>query len=127
MDTEIIATSAVNLEISKTERLSPFVNEKDKEPCWDGNIYIYANKQHSKDNIKRVPVQIKGEAVSRRKVKEHIHYEISAANLTAYKLDGGVIFFVVYIDNKTGEKLQIYYSELLPEKIKRSMKLLFAC
>ena len=66
MDTEIIATSAVNLEISKTERLSPFVNEKDKEPCWDGNIYIYANKQHSKDNIKRVPVQIKGEAVSRR-------------------------------------------------------------
>lgn len=118
MDTEIIATSAVNLEISKTERLSPFVNEKDKEPCWDGNIYIYANKQHSKDNIKRVPVQIKGEAVSRRKVKEHIQYEISAADLTAYKSDGGVIFFVVYIDNKTGEKLQIYYSDLLPEKIK---------
>lgn len=118
MDTEIIATSAVNLEISKTERLSPFVNEKDKEPCWDGDIYIYANKQHSKDNIKRVPVQIKGEAVSRRKVKEHIQYEISAADLTAYKSDGGVIFFVVYIDNKTGEKLQIYYSDLLPEKIK---------
>lgn len=118
MDTEIIATSAVKLEISKTERLSPYVNEKDKEPCWDGNIYIHANKQHSKDNIKRVPVQIKGEAVSRRKVKEHIQYEISAADLTAYKLDGGVIFFVVYIDNKTGEKLQIYYSELLPERIK---------
>ena len=118
MDTEIIATSTVKLEISKTERLSPYVNEKDKEPCWDGNIYIHANKQHSKDNIKRVPVQIKGEAVSRRKVKEHIQYEISTSDLTAYKLDGGVIFFVVYIDNKTGEKLQIYYSELLPERIK---------
>lgn len=34
MDTEVIATAAFKLAISKTDLLSPFVNEKDKEPSW---------------------------------------------------------------------------------------------
>lgn len=122
MDTEVIATSAFKLAISKTDLLSPFVNEKDKEPSWDGHIYIYTDKRKTKENIKRVPVQVKGEAVNRRKVKEHITYDIDYDDLMAYLSDGGAIYIVVYIDETTGEPLQIYYISLLPEKIKNILK-----
>lgn len=44
MDTEKIATAAVQLSVAKTDRLSPFVNDGDKEPSWDGNIYIYTQR-----------------------------------------------------------------------------------
>lgn len=107
MDTEVIATAAFKLAISKTDLLSPFVNEKDKEPSWDGHIYIYSDKRKTKENIKRVPVQVKGEAVNRRKVKEHITHDIDYDDLMAYLSDGGAIYVVVYIDETTGEPLQI--------------------
>lgn len=43
MDIEKLATSAVTGYISKTDYLSPFINEGDKEPSWDGNIYVFKN------------------------------------------------------------------------------------
>lgn len=43
MDIEKLATSAVTGYISKTDYLSPFINEGDKEPSWDGNIYVFNN------------------------------------------------------------------------------------
>lgn len=52
MDLEKIATSAIVSSISKTDTLSGFINDGDKEPCWDGNIYIHENSRHSKKNIK---------------------------------------------------------------------------
>ena len=122
MDTENIATSAVNATISKTTYLSAFINEKDKEPCWDGYIYIYSDKRKTKKNIKRVPVQVKGISVNTHKIKEHITYRINKKDLIAYNADGGVIFFVVYINKNTGDPEQIYYAELLPERIKRLLK-----
>lgn len=49
MDLEKIATASVKTSISITDELSPFINEGDKEPSWDGNIYIYANKDKRKE------------------------------------------------------------------------------
>lgn len=40
MDLEKIATSAIVSSISKTDTLSGFINDGDKEPCWDGIIYM---------------------------------------------------------------------------------------
>ena len=54
MGIEKLATSAVETAIEKTDRLSSFINSGDKEPCWDGNIYIYEGKNHTKKNIKKV-------------------------------------------------------------------------
>ena len=48
MDIEKLATSAVTGYISKTDYLSPFINEGDKEPSWDGNIYVFNNRSKSK-------------------------------------------------------------------------------
>ena len=45
MDLEKIATSAIVSSISKTDTLSGFINDGDKEPCWDGNIYIHENSR----------------------------------------------------------------------------------
>lgn len=41
MDLETIATSSVKSSILVTDDLSPFINERDKEPLWDGKIYIF--------------------------------------------------------------------------------------
>ena len=67
MDLEKIATSAIISEISKTDSLSGFINEGDKEPCWDGHIYIHEDSKRTKKNIKRIPTQIKGKAVKGKK------------------------------------------------------------
>ena len=52
MNIEKLATSAVIESISLTDVLDPFVNDGDKEPSWDGNVYIYADKRKTKKGIK---------------------------------------------------------------------------
>lgn len=121
MGIEKLATSAVATAIEKTDRLSAFINSGDKEPCWDGNIYIHEAKNHTKKNIKKVVTQVKGKKVKPHQVTDSIKYRISSDDLTAYMMNGGTMFFVVYIDEKTKDTLQIYYAELLPMKIKAIM------
>ena len=121
LDYEQLGTTAVINAVSKTSRLKAFVNSGDKEPSFDGNIYIYGNNQYSKDNIKRVSVQVKGKGV-RSKPSATIKYPVSVVDLNNYMRNGGVMFFVVYIDRDSGDTEQIYYSALLPFKIKELMK-----
>ena len=116
MDLEIIATSAVKSSISKTDLLSPFINEVDKEPSWDGNIYIYQSKAKKKDGIKKVPVQVKGKRANIFS-QETIKYRVYRNDLENYLTDGGVFYFVVYIDSSGGTR-KIYYCSLLPIKIR---------
>lgn len=122
MDLEKIATSAIVSSISKTDTLSGFINDGDKEPCWDGNIYIHENSRHSKKNIKRIPTQVKGKAVKTKSVKDKIKYRVKYDDLKAYMMDGGTLFFVVYIEKETGEALQIYYADLLPIRIMKILE-----
>lgn len=122
VELEKIATNAVETSIAKTDRLTSFISRGDKEPCWDGNIYIHESKNHTKKNIKKVSTQIKGKSAILCEAKETIKYRISRDDLTAYMMNGGTMFFVVYIDSKTGDALQIYYTDLLPLKIRDLIK-----
>ena len=122
MELEKIATSAVVAELSRTDRLSSFINSGDKEPCWDGSIYIHEDKSRTKKNIKKVATQIKGKAVRQKQVKRTISYSIAYNDLHAYMMNGGTMFFVVYIDEISGTPLQVYYTGLLPVKIKELFK-----
>lgn len=122
MDIERLATNAVENAIAKTNRLSSFINNGDKEPCWDGHIYIHEDKSKTKKNIKKIATQIKGKTVNPHKVNQTIKYPISYDDLYAYMMNGGTIFFVVYLDEDTGDILQIYYTNLLPIKIKEIIK-----
>ncbi len=120
MDIERLATSAVVESISLTDVLSPFINDGDKEPSWDGNIYIYADKHKSKKGIKKVPVQIKGETRKRLPTKRAPKYSVSMIDLDNWLNDGGIVLFVVLMD-ENGQRKIIYYCSLLPVKI-RSLK-----
>jgi hypothetical protein len=116
MDIEQLATSAVTDSIAKTDFLSPFINSGDKEPSWDGHIYVYKNKKQSKDNLKAcVPVQVKGKKCDNISVSK-FSYSVEISDLKNYLNDGGVIFFVVLIQD--GDKKKIFYADLLPVKLK---------
>lgn len=119
MDLEKLATSAIEKEIAKTDLLSSFINSGDKEPCWDGHIYIHEDKKKTKKNIKKVAAQVKGKAVRTRDAKRTILYPISCDDLRAYMMNGGTVFFVVYLNKDTGDVLQIYYVSLLPVMVKK--------
>lgn len=121
MDTETIATTAVKSRIAETERLSQYINERDKEPIWDGHIYAYHNKRKTNDNfIGRAPVQVKG-----KKVKEiaadGISFSVKVTNLESYRNDGGVFYFVVYFTEDKQRK--IYYASLLPYVLNQYIKI----
>lgn len=120
MNIEVLATSAVKASLSKTNRLNPFVAEGDKEPVWDGNVYIHEDSQKNKKNLKRVPVQVKGKRFA-GEIEDTIDYRIEVSDLKAYQRDGGVIFFVVYLGSD-GDTRQIYYTPLYPIKISELLK-----
>lgn len=122
MELEKLATSAVVESIAKTDRLSSFINSGDKEPCWDGNIYIHEGENRTKKNIKKVATQIKGKSISSKIGKLTIKYPVSYDDLNAYMMNGGTMFFVVYLNKSDGTTVQIYYTELLPLKIKELFK-----
>ncbi len=116
-----MAVSAVVDSISKTDVLSPFINDGDKEPSWDGNIYIYEDKRKKKDGIKKVPVQVKGERRKRIPPKKAPKFSVEIIDLDNWLNDGGVVLFVVLID-ESGENKAIYYSSLLPVLIRHLKK-----
>ena len=61
MDLEKLAISAVMDCISRTDFLEPFLETGDKIPSWDGHIYFFKDKKHSKEGMTRIPVQVKGQ------------------------------------------------------------------
>ena len=121
MNIEKLATSAVEESISKTDVLDPFVNDGDKEPSWDGNVYIYADKRKTKKGIKKVPVQVKGELRKKLPPKKPPKYLVSLIDIENWLNDGGVLLFVVLISEDGNEK-HIYYNSLLPVKIRNLIK-----
>ena len=116
MDLEKIATSAVTESISMTDTMSAFINDGDKEPVWDGHIYIFADKSKKVEHIKKVPVQIKSKLTNKLD-EEVIKYPLRLSYLNDYLDDGGVLLFVVYI-SPSGNRKQVYYASLLPVKLK---------
>lgn len=120
MDSKTIETLAVNAvknSIIISDYLNPFIADNDKEPTWDGNVYIYNDKSKKKSELKgRVAVQVKGKE-SNDFSQEKISFPVAVVDLKNYLYDGGAIFFVVYIGNN-GLTNKIYYADLLPIKLR---------
>lgn len=109
---ETIATAAIISSVSKTDLLAPYINSGDKEPEWDGGIYVYTipGRHSNLDFYGRVQTQVKG--LSRNDLsKSTIKYKVKVNSLKHYYDDGGIIYFVVYVDSNGDEK--IYYCPLL--------------
>lgn len=113
----MFAVNAVKDSIAMSDFLSPYLNEKDKEPSWDGSVYIYRTKEHKNENLKgRLPVQVKGKECDTQG-KEEISFPMSVTHLRNYLYDGGTVLFVVYISSDAQNK-KIYYIELTPIKLR---------
>lgn len=113
---ETLAVNAVRNSVVVCDLLDQFIPDNDKEPSWDGHVYIYKDKSKKKNGVRRIPVQVKGtekEDLS----QEEISFSVSTIDLKNYLNDGGAIFFVVYIGNK-GLITQIYYTTLTPIKLR---------
>lgn len=114
---ETLAVNAVRDSVVVSDFLDQFIADNDKEPTWDGFVYIYSDKSKKKEKLKgRLPVQIKG-TENDDFSKEEISFPVSTVDLNNYLCDGGAVFFVVYIGNN-GASRQIYYAALPPIKLK---------
>lgn len=121
MDIEGYAAAKVLEALALTDRLVAHISLRDKEPIWDGFVYVYTDAdKHKKENLKgRVPIQIKGElATNKKKFGSNIKYSIDVVDLNHYLEDGGAVFSVVRI-NKDQKSFQIYAIKLLPYTIKK--------
>lgn len=120
MDSKAIETLAINAvrdSIVLSDFLDQFITDNDKEPSWDGFVYIYNGNSRKKEMLKgRLPVQVKGTENSDLS-KDEISYSVEVTDLRNYLYDGGIVFFVVYIGNN-GLTKKIYYAELPPIKLR---------
>ena len=58
---ELLAVNAVEDFFAKIERINPMIPLADKEPSWDGFLYLYSDDSMKKETmIGRIPVQVKG-------------------------------------------------------------------
>lgn len=126
IDIEGLAVGHLKTLFSKIGCLRAVINDNDKEPIWDGYIYVYEynTKQRSNEDLKgRIPIQVKGH------IEKDIYsgnnkipsYKFDVTNLKNYLNDGGVLFFVVTFD-ENGENERVFYKRLLPFDLKRILK-----
>lgn len=116
MNKETAATSYLKGILASTDLIDPtYINEGDREPSWDGNIYLYSNKNGKKTGLKKIPVQVKG--VEADSHPDRITFRMDLDDMDNYLRHGGIILFVVYI-SRNEKKKTIYYDNLLPMKIR---------
>lgn len=121
MNIEGLAVSALGADLARSDYLQKNINENDKIPSWDGEIYFKyyepLDKRFTKDGLAKISVQVKGHVVDNFVDNNVVHYSIDIVDLKNYFYDGGAMFFVVYLDATEKIAKQIYYVSLLPKKI----------
>lgn len=120
MDIEVIATTAVKERLAFCDGLQSYINERDREPLWDGHIYVFPKGANSKEKlIGRVPVQIKGKEKAVNKKTTKLSYSVEVTALQKYLQDGGIIYFVVAFEKNRAKT--IFYKILLPFDLQRAI------
>lgn len=107
---EQIAVNAVKDIFLKNGLFNPCFSENDREPIWDGSIYL----QNKNQTTIRIPVQVKGKTI--KNIPNTPSYPIRLTDLHAYKRDGGILYFVVYITEKGN---YVYLAKLAPVDLRR--------
>ena len=122
-DTKAIEEKALNylksfIEDSKV--ISQFIDDNDKEPCWDGHLYLYSDGKRDKEHLRgRVPIQIKGTEVERFQTKKW-KFKLEKNDLKAYLHEP--TFFIVCQVKKNSKERKLFFRELLPDTVKRLLR-----
>ena len=119
-DIEKKAINQLRLYVEDSPMIVPYVSEDDKEPMWDGYLYLYSDPIKDKEHFfDKVAVQIKGKTVDYIKT-DNFKYPIDTRDLRAY-LNEPVVYVVCQIVEGT-KKRKLFYRCLLPETIKNILK-----
>ena len=123
IDTKAIEEKALNhfksfIEDSKV--ISQFITDNDKEPCWDGHLYLYADGIRDKEHLQgRVPVQIKGTEVGHFVTKKW-KFKLEKADLKTYLEEP--TFFIVCQVKKNSKERMLFFRELLPDLVNKLLR-----
>lgn len=123
IDTKAVEEKALNhfksfIEDSKV--ISQFIADNDKEPCWDGHLYLYADGIRDKEHLQgRVPIQIKGTEVGRFVTKKW-KFKLEKADLKAYLEEP--TFFIVCQVKKDSKERMLFFRELLPDLVNKLLR-----
>ena len=123
IDTKAIEEKALNhfksfIEDSKV--ISQFIVDNDKEPCWDGHLYLYADGIRDKEHLQgRAPIQIKGTEVGRFVTKKW-KFKLEKADLKAYLEEP--TFFIVCQVKKDPKERMLFFRELLPDLVNKLLR-----
>lgn len=119
-DIEKKALNHLKLFIEDSSMISPFIREDDKEPIWDGFLYLYTDGiKDNKHLYDRVAVQVKGKVVKQIK-SEKFRFPIERDELEAYLKDP-VVYIVCQIKDNPRER-KLFYRCLLPMNIKNILR-----
>jgi len=123
MDSKTIEEKAINelkRFIEDSTVISQYINDNDKEPCWDGHLYLYSDGKRDKSHlIGRVPIQIKGKVVKEIQTANW-KYPLKKEDLQAY-LHEPTFFIVCQIAERIGEK-KLFFKELLPDTVRHLLR-----
>lgn len=116
---ETLGVSHLSTFIDKHELLQSYFDRNDKTPVWDGEIHVLKSPSEKKDEILgKVPVQIK---TTRQKKDVLKSFSLDTRDLELYKSNGGVVLFVVWLNEDNGLR-DIYYKSLPPLSIKNLLR-----
>lgn len=116
---ETLGVSYLRTFIDKNDYLQTYFDENDKTPLWDGEIHVLKEPSERKSDILgKVPVQIKATTKNKEKLQSFL---LSLNDLKLYSKNGGLVLFVVWIDEKN-ELKEIYYKSLPPLSIKNLIR-----
>ncbi|WP_314125842.1 hypothetical protein [Segatella maculosa] len=118
------AVDFIKTEIRKSKRMFPYIDDNDRTPSWDGNIFLYSNSSGEKSNLLgKIPVQVKGHNI-KSFPKGNIKYRAEMADLRNFYNDKGVLFFVVCLREleARGFEKKGYYTCLPIAKLKKMLE-----
>ena len=101
---EQFAITELKRKLLQVKNIDPYISEGDREPFFDGHIYVYKSNDIKNENyLDRIPIQIKGRTVSSVS-KTKIKFGISDEQINAYLSSEGIMFFVVQFERNNGNK-----------------------
>lgn len=116
---ETLGVSYLATFINRNKLLHTYFDINDKTPAWDGEIHVLKNASEKKNEIfGKVPVQIKS---TRQKKNSMKSFSVDIRDLELYSKNGGVVLFVVWLDDN-GNLRDIYYKSLPPFSLKKLIK-----
>lgn len=99
--------------LNETKKIIPMINNNDKTPLWDGELFIYNSEKMTKENlIYTVPVQVKARTVDHYKNSISVPYN----DIAKYEIKDGLIYFSIQFNR---DKYNIYYALLTKYDLKK--------